>query len=138
MNRKHVTGIALLLALGIVAGMFALVRTTGIAGTNSRAATDTLVLDKAVTIPIIALLVPGVSPYRPLAVGIDVLSAELVVVVYASFSQRKWIGVKNWRRLHYATYAVFGLATAHGFLAGTDTSRPWALGVYLAAPGAQG
>ena len=96
----------------------------------------TLVLDKAVTIPIIALLVPGASPYRPLAVGIGVLGAELMVVVYASFSQRKRIGVKNWRRLHYATYAVFGLATVHGLLAGTDTSRPWVLGIYFAAVGA--
>ncbi len=43
MNRKHVTGIALLLALGSVAGMFALVRASGIAGSNTRAATDTLV-----------------------------------------------------------------------------------------------
>lgn len=43
MNRKHVTGIALLLALGIVAGMFALVRTTGIASSNTRAATTALV-----------------------------------------------------------------------------------------------
>ena len=96
----------------------------------------TLVLDKAVTIPIIALLVPGASPYRPLAVGIGVLAAELMVVVYASFSQRKRIGVKNWRRLHYATYAVFGLATVHGLFAGTDTSRPWALAIYFGAVGA--
>ena len=43
MNRKHVTGIALLLAVAVVAGMFALVRTTGIASSNSRAATDALV-----------------------------------------------------------------------------------------------
>ena len=43
MNRKHVTGIALLLAAAVVAGMFALVRTTGIASSNSRAATDALV-----------------------------------------------------------------------------------------------
>ena len=93
----------------------------------------TLVLDRAVTIPIVALLVPGASPYRPLAVGIGVLSAELVVVVYASFSQRKRIGVENWRRLHHAGYAVFGPATVHGLLAGTDTGRPWALGIYLAA-----
>lgn len=95
----------------------------------------TLVLDKAVTIPIIALLVPGASPYRPLAVGVGVLAAELMVVVYASFSQRKRIGVKNWRRLHYATYAVFGLATVHGLFAGTDTSRPWALAIYFGAVG---
>ena len=43
MNRKHVTAIALLLALAVVAGMFALVRTTGIASSNTRAATDALV-----------------------------------------------------------------------------------------------
>lgn len=43
MSRKHVTGIALLLAVAVVAGMFALVRTTGIASSNSRAATDALV-----------------------------------------------------------------------------------------------
>ena len=43
MNRKHVTGIALLLAAAVVAGMFALVRTTGIASSNSRVATDALV-----------------------------------------------------------------------------------------------
>ena len=96
----------------------------------------TIALDRAVTIPLIALVVPGASPYRPLAVGIGVLAAELMAVVYASFSQRKRIGAKNWRRLHYATYAVFGLATAHGLFSGTDTGRPWALAVYFAAVGA--
>ena len=44
MNRKHATRIALLLALAVVAGMFALVRTTGIASSNSSAATAALVL----------------------------------------------------------------------------------------------
>jgi len=97
---------------------------------------STLALDRAVTIPLVALVVPGASPYRPLAVGIGVLAAELLVVVYASFSQRKRIGVKNWRRLHYATYAVFGLATVHGLLAGTDTNRPWVLAITFAAVGA--
>ena len=91
----------------------------------------TLLLDKAVHIPVVALLVPGLSPYRPLAVGIGVLAAELMLVVYASFSQRKRIGTRTWRRLHYASYLVFAAATAHGLLAGTDTQRPWALAVYL-------
>ena len=95
----------------------------------------TLVLDEAVAIPIVALFVPGASPYKPLWVGIGVLAAELMVVVYASFSQRKRIGAKNWRRLHYATYLVFALATVHGLVAGTDTGRPWVLGVYVVATG---
>ena len=32
----------------------------------------------------------------------------------------------RWRRLHWATYLVFALATVHGLAAGTDSSQPWA------------
>lgn len=95
----------------------------------------TIVLDKAVQIPLVALVVPGASPYRPVAVGVGVLAAELMLLVYASFSQRKRIGAKTWRRLHYASFAVFVAATAHGLFAGSDTQRPWALAVYLLAVG---
>jgi len=48
---------------------------------------------------------------------------------------RKRIGVKNWRRLHWATYAIFATATLHGLLAGSDSGQPWALDLYLAAIG---
>ena len=39
---------------------------------------------------------------------------------------RKRIGTRMWRRLHWFTYALFGLATFHGITAGTDTTQPWA------------
>lgn len=94
-----------------------------------------LVLDSTVHLPPWALLVPGLSPYRPLATGIGVLAAELMVVVYGSFSLRRRIGVRNWRRLHWATYGVFGAATFHGLAVGTDTAQPWAFALYLAAIG---
>lgn len=95
-----------------------------------------LVADSTVQIPALGLLVPGLSPYRPLAVGIGVLAAELMLVVYISFSQRRRIGTGNWRRLHWATYAIFAGATLHGLAAGTDSGRPWALSLYLGAVGA--
>ena len=95
-----------------------------------------LVLDRTVKIPVHALFVPLASPYRPIAVAFGVLAAELMILVYASFSQRKRIGARNWRRLHWATYAVFAGATAHGLAAGTDTTKPWAVSLYLAAIGA--
>lgn len=82
-----------------------------------------LVLDTTVKISPLALVVPGLVSYRPLATAIGVLCAELLVVVYASFSLRKRIGVKAWRRLHWATYGIFGMATIHGLAAGTDSSR---------------
>lgn len=94
----------------------------------------TLLLDKTVPLTPLALVVPGLSPYRSLATGIGVLTAELMVVVYASFALRTRIGFRNWRRLHYATYAIFAGATVHGLAAGTDTARLFF--VYLGAVGA--
>jgi methionine sulfoxide reductase heme-binding subunit len=96
----------------------------------------TLVLDKTVEIGLGALLVPGLAPYRPLWTGLGVLAGELMLVVYVSFALRKRIGQKNWRRLHWATYATFAAATAHGLLAGSDSGQPWALALYLGAVGA--
>jgi methionine sulfoxide reductase heme-binding subunit len=95
-----------------------------------------LVLDSTVHIGIAGLLVPGFVPYRPLWVGVGVVAAELTVLVYASFSQRKRIGAKNWRRLHWTTYGIFSAMLVHGVMAGTDTTQPWALGMYLGAIGA--
>ncbi len=95
----------------------------------------TLLFDRTVQLTPAALLVPGASPYRPLAVGIGVLAAELMLVVYASFALRRRIGRRNWRRLHWTTYAIFAAATVHGLAAGTDTAQPWAFAGYLAAVG---
>ena len=93
----------------------------------------TLMLDSTIHLGYAALVVPGLSTYRPVATGIGVLAAELMLVVYASFSLRRRIGTRNWRRLHWATYAVFAAATAHGIAAGTDTGQPWAFSLYLSS-----
>lgn len=95
-----------------------------------------LTLDQTIRMPLAGLVVPGASPYRPTAVAFGVVAAELTAVIVASFWLRRRIGARNWRRLHWATYLVFLAATAHGLLAGTDSSRPWALDLYLGAVGA--
>jgi methionine sulfoxide reductase heme-binding subunit len=94
-----------------------------------------LVLDSTVHISPAALLVPFASGYRPAAVAAGVVAAELAALVTASFSLRRFIGARNWRRLHWATYLVFILGTVHGLAAGTDSSRPWAFVLYLGAVG---
>ena len=95
-----------------------------------------LVLDTTVKVSPLGLLVPGLVGYRPVATSLGVLAAEMMVIVYASFSLRKRIGPKNWRRLHWATFGVFAAATAHGISAGTDTARPWGFALYAGAVGA--
>jgi DMSO/TMAO reductase YedYZ heme-binding membrane subunit len=95
-----------------------------------------LVLDTTVRITPVALLVPGLVAYRPAAVAAGVIGGWLLVLVTASFWLRKRIGVRNWRRLHWATYALFVVATVHGIAAGTDSTQPWARDLYLGAVGA--
>lgn len=94
-----------------------------------------LVLDTTVKVSLAALVVPGLVTYRPAAVAAGVVAAWLFVVVTASFWLRKRIGARVWRRLHWFTYALFGLATVHGITAGTDTAQPWARDLYLGALG---
>jgi sulfoxide reductase heme-binding subunit YedZ len=93
----------------------------------------TLMLDKTVHIGLTALLVPGLAAYRPLATALGVLAAELAALIVVSFPLRKHIGARAWRRLHWATYAVFAAATVHGLAAGTDTSRAWTFALYAGA-----
>ena len=95
-----------------------------------------LALDPTVHLSLVQLLVPGAAPYRPLATAAGVLAAELALLVAVSFRLRRRIGVRAWRRLHYATFAVFAAATLHGLLAGSDSARPWALPLYGVATGA--
>jgi len=97
---------------------------------------STLVLDETVQISPLALVLPGLVPYRPLWSAFGVLAFELMLLVYTSFSFRRRIGTRTWRRLHWFTYAVFALATIHGLATGTDTSRPWALALYASTVGA--
>lgn len=94
-----------------------------------------IALDTTVKVSLAGLLVPGLVSYRPAAVAAGVISAWLFAVVAASFWVRRRVGIRWWRRLHWLTYALFGLATLHGLAAGTDTTRPWARALYLCALG---
>jgi sulfoxide reductase heme-binding subunit YedZ len=94
-----------------------------------------LLFDSKLDYAVRDLLVPGEGPYRPLWTAFGIVTAEVMVVVYLSFSARRWIGFRAWRLLHWLTYGIFGAATVHGVMSGTDSSRPWAAGLYVGALG---
>jgi predicted ferric reductase len=81
-------------------------------------------------------IVPFIAPYSPVAVGLGVLAAYGAFAVHWSFSLRRMIGGATWRKLHYLTFVVFLLATAHGVIAGTDARLPWIGAMYPAAASA--
>ena len=83
-----------------------------------------LTADRIVRLDLLDALVPFLSSYRPLAVGLGVLAAYGAITVQLSFSFRRHIGVKTWRKLHALSFLVFAGAIAHGVLAGTDSGSP--------------
>lgn len=89
-----------------------------------------LVADTTVDISWLALVVPGMVPYRPVWTAVGVIAAELMVLVQLTSRFRRNIGARVWRRLHMLAYGVFVLATVHGIAAGTDTGQTWALALY--------
>jgi sulfoxide reductase heme-binding subunit YedZ len=66
------------------------------------------------------LLIPFTGPYRPLWVGLGVISFWFTLVITVSFSVRKLIGQRTWSLLHYTSYAVFALVSLHALESGTD------------------
>jgi len=86
-----------------------------------------LLLDKVSPISLGQELVPFASSYRPFAVGLGIVAAELMAAIGVTNALRKKIPHRFWRRAHYLTIAVWLSATAHGLLAGTDRADPWFL-----------
>lgn len=81
----------------------------------------------------IDLVVPFVSAYKPLALGLGTLALDLVVLTVVTSLARHRFGRRVWFLVHLLTYASWGLGLVHGFLIGTDARTTWGLGVIVAA-----
>jgi len=104
--------------LGILTGVFIVVHG------------GSLLLDRFVPISFSQLVVPGTDSYRPLAVALGIVAAELLAALALANHYRARLPHHVWRRLHYLNFAVWGLALAHGLTAGTDALTTWALLFY--------
>jgi sulfoxide reductase heme-binding subunit YedZ len=104
--------------LGILAGVFIVLHG------------GALLLDRFVPISLSQLLVPGTDSYRPLAVALGIVAAELLAALAVANHYRRQLPHRVWRRLHYLNFAVWGLALVHGLTAGTDALTTWALLLY--------
>jgi sulfoxide reductase heme-binding subunit YedZ len=92
-----------------------------------------LILDSYIQFSIPELLLPGLSGYRPVWTALGIVAMWLALAIWASELLRKRIGQRWWRRLHYATFAVWVASTLHGLGAGTDGTTLAARLIYLAA-----
>lgn len=79
------------------------------------------------------MLVPFVSTYRPVWMGLGIVALYLGIAIGISTWLRSRIGYALWRKLHVLTLGVYALAALHGIVVGTDTGSWWAITLYSAS-----
>ena len=79
------------------------------------------------------IVLPFVSHYRPLWMGLGIVSLYLLLSVWLSTHLRTRIGHRLWRRIHLLAFLVYAAATVHGLGSGSDTKTGWAMAIYGAS-----
>jgi sulfoxide reductase heme-binding subunit YedZ len=90
-----------------------------------------LLFDQYLPFSLAQILLPFMSTYRPLWVGLGVIGAYLSALVTITFYLRKKIGQKRFKSIH--TLSMFGYlgVVLHAFFSGTDSSLPIAQLIYF-------
>ncbi|HVM72524.1 MAG TPA: hypothetical protein VMT91_12260 [Anaerolineales bacterium] len=83
-----------------------------------------LMLDKYMPYSLAQILVPFISPYRPVWVGVGVISFYIILLVTITFYLRNKIGTRAFRSIHVLSLAGYIGVTLHGYFSGTDTALP--------------
>lgn len=89
----------------------------------------TAILDPFVELGWFSTVVPFVSDYRPLWVGLGTLSVDLLVAVLVTSLLRNQVGQRAWRAVHWLAYGAWPLAVVHGLGSGSDASATWMRGI---------
>jgi hypothetical protein len=85
------------------------------------------VVDPYAPIRAVDALVPFVSQYRPLWLGLGALAFDLLLALVLTSLLRVRIGRRSWRAVHWLAYLSWPVAVLHGLGTGTDTPTGWAL-----------
>jgi predicted ferric reductase len=80
-----------------------------------------LLADQYVHLGLNAVLVPLASKWHPVALAWGVVAFYLLVAVELTSLARARLPKRLWRRVHFAGFLLFVMATIHGLAAGTDT-----------------
>jgi methionine sulfoxide reductase heme-binding subunit len=80
-------------------------------------------------------VVPFVSAYRPVWLGLGALAFDLLLALSITSLLRNRIGQRTWRAVHWLAYACWPVAVLHGLGTGTDTPTRVVLVVNAACVG---
>ena len=83
-----------------------------------------LMFDKYLPFNLLQILIPFTDTYRPLWVGLGIISFYLMLLITMTFYLRAQIGSRAFRSIHLLSLVGYLGATAHGLFAGTDSALP--------------
>ena len=87
----------------------------------------TSVLDSFAPISLTAAVIPFISSYRPLWLGLGTLAFDLILALTITSLLRRHLGYASWRAVHWLAYASWPVAVLHGLGTGSDTKVAWML-----------
>jgi sulfoxide reductase heme-binding subunit YedZ len=88
-----------------------------------------LFLDPYAQLHLVDVVVPFLARYSPFWQGLGTVGLDLLLAVVVTSLLRRRIGLRTWRGVHWATYALWPVAVAHGLGNGTDAFTTWFLAV---------
>ena len=78
------------------------------------------------------VLLPFVSVYRPVWLGLGAAASDLLLAVLITSLLRHRLSHRVWRFVHWFSYLAWPLVVVHGLGTGSDTRLGWVLVLYVA------
>lgn len=92
----------------------------------------TAIIDPYAGIAWLDAVVPFVSVYHPLWLGLGAVASDLFLALIFSSLLRPRISQRVWRALHWTAYACWPIAVLHGWgIGGADSRLAWVLVVMV-------
>jgi methionine sulfoxide reductase heme-binding subunit len=76
-------------------------------------------------------VLPFFSAYRPIWLGLGAVTFDIFLAVILTSLLRARLGHRVWRAVHWAAYASWPIAVAHGLGSGSDARTRWLLSIVV-------
>jgi predicted ferric reductase len=97
---------------------------------------STAIIDPYAGIGWLDAVVPFDSVYRPFWLGLGSVALDLLLAVLVTSLLRPRISLRVWRAVHWAGYACWPVAVAHGIgIGGKDSGLGWVLSLNVSCVG---
>ena len=89
-----------------------------------------LLFDSFINLRVVDLLIPFVSPYKPIFLALGIFGFYLLLLVLATSLYTMTSHAKFWRSVHFFAFPMYILIFLHSYLVGTDTKEWWMQIIY--------